>query len=158
MAPTTFHFRTATDGDAFAISALIADFTQDFFVHADGAGTEIFLESVSEKAEQVYIQDPRYHFILALEDEKLAGFIAMRDLSHLYHLFIATEFQGLGLARELWQRAQAFSTSSGHTGPFTVNSSVKAIPVYQRFGFVATGDLIEMHGIAFLPMRFCEDI
>jgi hypothetical protein len=37
--------------------------------------------------------------------------------------------------------------------PFTVNSSLSAVPVYQAFGFAPAGSLQSVHGISFLPMR-----
>lgn len=38
-------------------------------------------------------------------------------------------------------------------GYFTVNSTPYAQPVYERFGFVATGPRVETKGIAFVPMH-----
>lgn len=149
----TLQFRRAGSPDAQAVSTLISLFCQDFFTHPDGAGAEVFLNSVSEQAERSYIEDARYSYILACMDERLAGFIALRDTSHIFHLFVSPDFQGKGLAKKLWQRTQELSARHGYEGPFTVNSSVKAIPVYERLGFTPSSDLIQSHGISFLPMR-----
>ena len=143
-------FLPARASDATAINALIRQYTHEFTISADGSGAEQFLASVSVEAEAGYISDPRYHYITACVGGVLAGFIAMRDRSHVFHLFVAPEFQRLGLATRLWHAALA--AAPGVAG-FTVNSSPSALPVYQRFGFAATGAQVEMHGIRFVPMR-----
>lgn len=38
-------------------------------------------------------------------------------------------------------------------GEFTVNSSLYAVPVYERYGFIPAGLRVEVHGIAFVPMK-----
>ena len=85
-------------------------------------------------------------------DGALVGLVAMRDHSHLYHLFVAPAWQGRGLARALWQQVRQAALEAGNPGRFTVNASVNAVPVYGRFGFVATGPRVEKNGIAFVPM------
>jgi predicted GNAT family N-acyltransferase len=34
-----------------------------------------------------------------------------------------------------------------------VNSSLNAVAVYERFGFVRSGQQVQTHGIAFVPMK-----
>lgn len=150
LAAMACELRPAQASDATAISALIRQFTHEFTISADGSGAEQFLASISVEAEAGYISDPRYRYITACVGDVLAGFIAMRDRSHVFHLFVAPEFQHQGLATRLWHAALTFSP--GVTG-FTVNSSPSALPVYQRFGFAPTGAQVEMHGIRFVPMR-----
>jgi GNAT superfamily N-acetyltransferase len=84
--------------------------------------------------------------------------VAVRDTTHLYHLFVRQEFQGRGLSRELWQHAKEAAIAAGNRCGFTVNSSPYAVPVYERFGFKATGPRIETHGIAFVPMELHLDV
>jgi ribosomal protein S18 acetylase RimI-like enzyme len=146
-------FRAAKIEDADAICALIQCFTHEFLATPDGQGAELFFESVSVAAESEYIANPRYQYRLAFEDDVLAGFIAVRDRSHVFHLFVAQEFQRRGLATQLWQTAKTATAALGTIDAFTVNSSPFAQPVYERFGFVKTGPQVEMHGICFVPMR-----
>jgi amino-acid N-acetyltransferase len=42
--------------------------------------------------------------------------------------------------------------AAGPPARFTVNASLYAVPVYERFGFEATGAVEHMHGVSFLPM------
>lgn len=139
----------ASVGDAAAISALILSLSEPFFTSPTREGAEPFLASISEAAEARYLADPRFAFWLAWQGETLAGLVAMRDGSHLFHLFVAPAFQGQGLARRLWLHAlQQLPAAPRHT----VNASLNAVPVYERFGFRAVGAVQHQHGIAFVPM------
>jgi GNAT superfamily N-acetyltransferase len=142
---------TLRDGGPFA--ELIASFQREITVNPDGDGAEQYLVSVSEAAELQYLESPRYFSIVAEEDGDLAGFIAIRDNAHLFHLFVARAFQRRGLASGLWREARKEALNRGNPGEFTVNSSLNAIAVYAAFGFVPSGPVTTAHGISFLPMR-----
>ncbi len=83
--------------------------------------------------------------------------------------------QRQGIARRLWQLAKAHSlalqrvakqaiastTPSETTAlpispvlPITVNSSLYAVTVYQRWGFVATASPQTINGVIFVPMQW----
>jgi GNAT superfamily N-acetyltransferase len=151
---STLRCRAGAAADAPALSALITALAPAFFLSPDGAGTAPFLASVSAASEAAYLADPRYRFWL-LEDEAgaLAGFIASRDMSHLFHLFVAPAWQGRGLARRLWLTMQAAAIDAGHRGAFTVNAALNAVPVYARFGFEMAGEVQRTQGVAYQPMR-----
>jgi hypothetical protein len=61
------------------------------------------------------------------------------------------------LARQLWQLARAQALRAGNPGRFTVNSSPGAVPVYERFCFVASGSMVSQHGVLFQPMVLVEN-
>ncbi|MBX3628150.1 MAG: GNAT family N-acetyltransferase [Rhizobacter sp.] len=142
----------ATVSDAEEISKLIIELSEPFFLSPSREGAEPFLASVSKEAERGYLSASNFSYFVAKGNEKLLGFIALRDNSHLFHLFVAKEFQGKGLATQLWSTAKAKALGAGNPGEFTVNSSLNAVPVYERFGFVRQGEVQRMHGIAFQPM------
>lgn len=122
-------------------------------VEPDGKGAEAFFASVSEQSERTYIGSERYDFLVAEEDGQLAGVVAVRDRTHLFHLFVASRFQRAGLARELWNRARQRASAAGGTGSYTVNASLHAVTAYEHLGFVRAGQPLQAHGIAYLPMR-----
>jgi GNAT superfamily N-acetyltransferase len=146
-------FRAGSLADAEAIASLIASFQSELTDDPSGAGAEEFLASVSVQAEREYLASTRYRYLLAYSGSQLAGFIAIRDGSHLFHLFVERAHQRQGIARLLWQRALHELCVPGNDGAFTVNSSLSSVPVYQAFGFVPAGSLQSMHGISFVPMR-----
>jgi ribosomal protein S18 acetylase RimI-like enzyme len=92
----------------------------------------------------------RYH--VAIVGGRIVGFVGTRDNTHLYHLFVANEFQRQGLGRRLWNTARADCRASGDHGAFTVNSSNNAIAVYERLGFVRSGPAVDMGGVLYNPM------
>ena len=81
-----------------------------------------------------------YH--VAEVEGTLAGFIAVRDRSHVYSLYVDKAYHRRGIARRLWETAKraalADAGRSGHPGIFTVNSSNHALPFYASLGFVPT--------------------
>jgi GNAT superfamily N-acetyltransferase len=146
-------FRAGSPADAEALAGLIASFQSELTDDPSGAGAEEYLASVSAQAEREYLTSERYRYLLAYSDSQLAGFIAIRDGCHLFHLFVERSHQRQGIARHLWERALRDLCGPRSEGGFTVNSSLSAVPVYQAFGFVPTGSIQRIHGISFLPMR-----
>ena len=146
-------FRPGSPADAEAIVGLIASFQTELTDDPSGAGAEEFLASVSVQAEREYLASERYRFLIADSGSQLAGFIAIRDRSHLFHLFVERSHQRQGLARRLWEQALEKLCTPSSDGSLTVNSSLRAVSVYKAFGFVPAGSIQSMHGISFLPMR-----
>ena len=132
---------------------MIASFQTELTDDPSGADAEVYLVSVSVQAEREYLASERYGYLLAYSEWQLAGFIAIRDGSHLFHLFVERSRQRQGIARRLWERALKELCVPTSDGGFTVNSSLSAVPVYQAFGFVPSESIQRVHGISFLPMR-----
>ena len=145
-------FQAGSPADAEAIAGLIASFQSELTDDPSGVGAEEYLASVSVQAEREYLASERYRYLLACSDSQLAGFIAIRDGSHLFHLFVERAYQRQGIARLLWEQALRELCTPGNDG-FTVNSSLSAVPVYQAFGFVPAESIQSVHGISFLAMR-----
>lgn len=147
-------FRRAKPEDAGGISDLIVSFLNEFTADPTGAGAEKFLASVSAEAEKTYILSDHYDYLIAEIEGELAGFIAMQDKTHVFHLFVAPKYQRQGLARSLWQRARDAAGQTNVVSAFTVNSSRLAVPVYERFGFERVSTPVERNGISFIRMRY----
>ena len=146
-------FRRARPEDAGAISRLIVSFAKEFTVDPNGTGAEKFLALVSVEAERSYILSDRYDYLVAEIEGELAGFIAMRDQTHLFHLFVFPKYQRRGIARKLWRQAREAAVSRDVVKGFTVNSSLPAVPAYERLGFVRASPPMQEHGVAFIRMR-----
>lgn len=147
------HLRAGTAADAEAIAALIASFHREVTTHPDGVGAEHYFASVSTESERGYLASERYRYLVAEVGPELLGFIAMRDTSHVFHLFVARQHHRRGIARRLWQEAHAQGVAAGKSARFTVNSSLGAVPTYRSFGFEPTGDVASIHGISYQPME-----
>jgi GNAT superfamily N-acetyltransferase len=147
------NIRPGTPADAIVIAELIGSFQSMLTLDPSGAGAEQYLASVSEQAERQYLESPRYSYLIAEAEGNLIGFIAIRDKTHLFHLFVASEHQRKGVARALWRKARDQALDVLGVSEFTVNSSMNAVPTYKSFGFIPVGAEVGAHGIAFLPMR-----
>jgi predicted GNAT family N-acyltransferase len=146
-------FRNGTPSDAKAISELVRALAPAFLVNADGSGAEQFWASVAEATQAARLATPNHHVIVVEDKGSIVAMIGLRDLSHVFHLFVAATHQGQGLSRQLWTRARAYAYEQGHRGDFTVNASLPAVPVYQRFGFQPVGEATCSHGVEILPMK-----
>ncbi len=145
--------RRGDPSDSKLVAELIASFQPMLTIDPGGAGAEEYLASVSESAERGYLESSRYLYLVLELNSNVVGFIAIRDKTHLFHLFVAAEHQGKGLAQALWREAREQLREGSESCKFTVNSSLNAVPVYASFGFVPAGGEVQAHGIAFLPMR-----
>ena len=146
----------ATVADASRISALIRELSKPFLVSPSGEGAESFFAAISESAIHGYVSASNFEYFVAEVQGQLAGVVALRDNSHLFHLFVAESFQGQGLGTKLWKMVSARAIQSGNPGKFTVNSSLTALPVYEKFGFIASGPVVQTHGVAFQPMQLSQ--
>ena len=136
-----------------AIAALLRELALEFIVHestAEGAAT--FLAENDQMGVRKFLQLGHVYHV-ALDEGRLAGFIAIRDNSHLFHLFVGKRWQGRGLARRLWNVARAAAIARGGDGSFTVNSSNHGVTAYEAFGFVRVGPMQCAKGLYFNPMR-----
>ncbi|HEX8479106.1 MAG TPA: GNAT family N-acetyltransferase [Telluria sp.] len=144
--PITMRPATATDYPLLA--DLLQTLAQAFIVPGmppEAAAT--FLRENDKEAMLAYREQGHVVTVAEIAGE-LAGFIAIRPPSHLFHLFVAEPFQRRGVARALW------CASRGNATRFTVNSSPYAIPVYTAMGFACAGPLACHHGVTFQPMTF----
>jgi GNAT superfamily N-acetyltransferase len=145
--------QSATPADAEAISALILELSEPFYLSPSRAGAEPLLASISPEGQRGYISATNFSYYVARSDEELVGVVAVRDNAHLFHLFVAKPQQGKGLASRLWSIAKRKALAAGNPGEFTVNSSLNAVPIYEKFGFVRQGEAQRIHGVAFQPMQ-----
>ena len=146
----------AAIADAARVSALVRELSRPFLMSPSGEGAASFLASISETAIRGYVSSGNFEYWIAEQERLLAGVVALRDNSHLFHLFVAKPFQRQGLGGQLWQMVKANAFQSGNPGRFTVNSSLGALPVYEKFGFTANGPVLQTHGVAFQPMQLIQ--
>lgn len=88
------------------------------------------------------------NYVYCIDDE-IVGYIAMKESSHLYHLFVSETHQGKGIAYKLWKHVGENCSAE----KYTVRSSLYAVPVYKKWGFVETDSIKEKDGIRFQAME-----
>lgn len=150
--------RLAKLSDASDISRLIKRLTHFFTVDPQGIGAENFLSSLEPSSIAKLISASNYKYYVGIQGDEIVGTVAIRDNSHLFHLFVVESLHGQGKGKLLWQYAKAAALNAGNAGIFTVNSTVFGVRVYETFGFTAVGPKTESRGIAFVPMSLNETV
>lgn len=94
-----------------------------------------------------------FRYWVACDGSQILGVCALREETHLYHLFVASALHGSGIGRHLWETAREdVLFRLPHVAAFTVNASTFARPFYQRLGFRAAGEANTWNGIRSWPM------
>lgn len=150
---TLIIIRAASDADAQSVAELVQSVGHYFLADPSGAGAEGFLSSISAAAISGYISNPAFNYLVAFMGQDLAGVAAIKENKHIYHLFVRPDCHRQGVAHLLWQHLKDHAIAAGNPGMFTVNSSLYAVPVYARFGFVPTSEPQTKNGIQFQPMH-----
>lgn len=145
--------RHAVPTDADRISQLICGVADCCTVTPAGDGAELFFSSISVPAIGGYIASANFLYLVGLLDDTLTGVVAVRDARHLFHLFVAPACQDQGIGTALALRSIELSLAATPSETFMVNSSLPAVPFYERLGFLPQGPGIEDKGVAFVPMQ-----
>jgi GNAT superfamily N-acetyltransferase len=148
-----FRIRQANPADAPQISALITSLAHLFLASPEGHGADRFKEAVMPQALALFILRPDVNYLVGEVSGEFCGAVAVLEQRHLRHLFVAPKFQGRGIGRQLWSAARDAALVAGNPGEFTVNASLNAVAVYQRFGFASVGGPMQDKGLIFQPMK-----
>lgn len=139
------------------ISKLLVTLTRKYVLPTcDASAEQRLIPSMSMLKVESYLKQGYDYYLAQDSHANIVGVIGIKDLSHIYHLFVADHFQRQGVAKKLWLHAKHESKQHGYHGPFTVNSALNAQAVYQKLGFRPTGDVRNREGIRDIPMVFVE--
>lgn len=92
----------------------------------------------------------RYTSWAAVDGPRLVGLLHIHAHNHLSLLFVASDCQGRGIARQLLRTA---GTAGDLVAPITVNASPNAVSFYATLGFVPEGPELLKNGARHQPMR-----
>ena len=145
--------RPLQDDDIPAVACLLTALARQFIVHeSTPAGAVTFLRENDESAIRGYVASGHVYHVAELDGE-IAGFVAVRARTHLFHMFVGARWQRQGVGRQLWETARTKAIAAGGSGQFTVNASNFAVPVYQALGFARTAPMQSMKGLFYNPME-----
>ena len=140
--------RTAQSHDYPHLAHMLHTLAQRFITPGMPAEAAATFLRANDEAGLLGYREQGHVVSVAEVDGAIAGFIAMRPPSHLFHLFVAQSFHRRGIARALWEHAR------GDAEVFTVNASPYAIPAYAAMGFACAGPLACHNGVTFQPMTY----
>lgn len=143
------NIRKATLGDAQAIRELVYSLSDYYLEDRDAPIPPWFLKTLELAEFERRLMSPEFTNFVHLENKEIVGYISLQGPGHLYHLFVSEKFQGKGIARRLWEHVIDGSGSER----YTVRSSLSAVPVYRRFGFVNSAPAASKDGIGYQPME-----
>jgi ribosomal protein S18 acetylase RimI-like enzyme len=144
--------RSLTEDDIPAAAALLRRAAEEFILHeSTPSDAAVFLTEQGEQGIRRFLASG-YVYHVAEIDGLLAGFIAIRERSHVYSLYVDQRFHRRGVARRLWDTAREAALGPGHPGAFTVNASNHALPFYASLGFVPTAPT-QVGIVRYNPMR-----
>jgi GNAT superfamily N-acetyltransferase len=148
--------RKAIASDAEKVSELIYSHMHLFLVDPDGIGAENFLKNCTPAGLADFMMQPEINYLIGEDDGVFCGAAAVRNRSHLQHLYIVPAYQRRGLGKYLWETARDQAIAAGNAGQFTVNAVLSAIPFYQRMDFESVGDVSLAGGLRCQPMKLIQ--
>jgi GNAT superfamily N-acetyltransferase len=144
--------RPIQDSDVPFVASLLKVLAREFIVNeSTPEGAANFLRENDESAIRRYIAIGHVYHVAEF-DGVIAGFVAVRERNHVFHMFVGVQWQRQGVGRQLWEVARAAAIAEGGNGDFTVNASNFAVPVYQAMGFVRTAPMQSLKGLFYNPM------
>ena len=148
-----FTIRAAGPADAEEISALLIALLPALVADPLAEPLSDFRDNLDTPATRARLESPDFACLLAEDAQGVCGHVALRDGSHLYHLFVRADAQGRGIAQALWRAVRM-----GRDAPrYTVNASLGAVGFYERLGFRPAANEQQANGLRWLPMTLPAD-
>ena len=141
----------AEDGEN-AVCLIVGVAEKFLYPHYSEAGREAFRGYVT--AASLVADDSENFALVARLQDAIVGVAKVRRKNHLSMLFIAAEWQGRGLGRQLLDAAvDECRTRNPGISNLTANSSKFALPFFRRRGFQVAAVEQQVNGIRFTPVR-----
>ena len=141
--------RVAVVEDVSKICDLVMSLSHFYLENKEAELPNWFSETLTKNSFLNRVESLEYHNFVYEADGEMAGYLAFKGNSHLYHLFVSEKYQGKGISRDLWN----YATKECVADCYSLRSSLYAIPIYQKFGFKVIGEAGEKDGIGFQPME-----
>ncbi|MFA7570291.1 MAG: GNAT family N-acetyltransferase [Sulfurimonadaceae bacterium] len=136
--------------DALRLSQLIHELTPYIF---EEEVPQWFEEELSKESFEKRILSTEYDHFIYVQENKIVGFIAIKDKNRLFHLFVDSKYHKKGIAKALWDNIKEQYDVSN----MSVNSSRYAIKIYESFGFKINGEQSKYLGLTYQPMVYSDE-
>jgi len=145
-----FNIRVVSPDDVKHISQLVKDLAHFYSNDSESTLPTWFTTTLTDSEFLKRIENKEYSNFLYEVEGIVVGYISIKNNNHLYHLFVSEQYQRKGIAKQLWRHAANKCMSN----TYTVRSSLNAVPIYKKFGFVESGLAQHKDGVGFQPMVF----
>lgn len=116
-------------------------------------GTQSFRDFISDQWLKNMFLKGQYQMLVALENEKVVGFITVRNTTHISLLFVDRNYHRRGIGRMLIQKMGEYLISEIGVDYMTVDSSPYAEEFYHKLGFWNLAPQQKKQGIIFTSMK-----
>lgn len=148
------HVREMKESDIDTVARLLERLAREYFLGTCSPEQASTFVRDNDAAAIRRLAGEGYVYHVACDGRNTAGFIAVREERHVYHLFVDSAYHRRGLGRMLWEHAKAAAVARGGDGCFTVNASNYAVAMYEALGFARTAPMQTKNGLQFNPMIF----
>lgn len=142
----SFHIKEPTFNDAQALHEISMSLEKYLF---EDCMPQWFKDELSVKSFQERIKDKEYEHLVCVQQNTIVGFICIKK-NKIVHLFVDEKHHKKGIAKQLWQSIE----ENRDVSKMTVNASLYAIKVYERFGFETEGEEKNYKELLYQPMLY----
>jgi GNAT superfamily N-acetyltransferase len=130
---------------------------QTFLIYEAGdysaEGIESFRDFISDQwLKRMFLQG-EYKMFVALDGEKIIGFISLRNVIHISLLFVHKDYHHLGVGSGLIEACEEYLSKETQNYQMTVNAAPYAEGFYHKLGFRDLAEKQCKDGIIYTPMR-----
>lgn len=113
-------------------------------------GNQVFNDFI--KPEKILERHKNGNIILTyIKYGRIIGMIEVRDNNHICLFFVDKKYHNKGIGRELFN--EMLLKIKGKTEYLEVNASPFSEEIYSKLGFKSIGNITEINGILFIPMK-----
>ena len=116
-------------------------------------GIESFREFLSDALLRRMFLTGEYPVFIALDGEKQAGMISLRNKRHISLLFVEEGHHHRGIGRKLIKRVEEYIQKEYQERKITVNAAPYAVGFYHQIGFEDVAPQLMKDGIIYTPME-----
>lgn len=142
------NIRLATMTDVAAIRQLVLPLLPYCLVDSAGQTPGWVEQSLSENFLLQAIESAEFDVFVGDVNHQVVAYMAIQNKTHVFHLFVAQDYQRQGLATQLWNYVKAYCRSD----TYSVTSSDYAVPLYEKLGFIKTSLSGYREGVPIQPM------
>jgi GNAT superfamily N-acetyltransferase len=148
------HYRDINQGEEEAACRMVLKSFNEFVApDYNEEGQNEFKKFVNAESMRDRIQNGDF-IIVALVGSKIIGLIEVHSNNHIALLFVDKEWHRQGVAKKLLELAiDRGKENNSDLEAIEVHSSPFAVPVYEKLGFIQSGEERIENGIQYTPME-----
>ena len=116
-------------------------------------GVQSFRDFISDQWLKNMFLKGQYQMLVALEKDKVVGFITLRNRTHISLLFVDKDYHRKGIGKKLIQKMGEYLITEVGVDYMTVDSAPYALEFYHKLGFWDLAPQQKKQGIIFTSMK-----